>query len=816
MNGFLLKLLGARVDEAGQISGVNLTFAGGIAPGWVLLLLLVCGALTWWFYRKPDDGISRFRMYLMISLRVVFMLLLLLLLLRPMLTFSVEGNIRRSLVVLCDVSGSMAIKDPRTMDQDLRRAAIARNVADPAAGLQGSWDRSKAKSLEQISRVELMKSALKNERLKLLPRLAKEFDLHPYQMGIAAQEMARAALEPGPAGAPVLDDSWVDMLGTDSPQTAIGDAVRDVLSRKRGQPMAGILLMTDGANNSGISPREAAALSRQEGVPLYIYGVGITSPRDIIVANLFAPEVAFVKDEVVATVRVRSQGMSGQTAKVLLKLGGQTVDEKEITFTRDGETVVPMRFTPPEKGNFELQALVPPRTDETVKDNNSQAQPLRVIDDKIKVLLVEQYPRWEYQYLQAMLLRDRRMETKVLLFEGDQSITKGEKSPYLDRFPEKKEDLFKFDVIVFGDVDPKNLAPNQIENLGEFVTRFGGAFIMVAGKRFAPAAYRKTVIEKMLPVEFDSSPLEGVGETVAEKPVALDLTAAGRASPMFRLADTDAENAARWKGLPPVYWVARVARAKPAAEVFLVDPDPRKENRFGKMPVAALQRYGSGQVLYLGTDNTWRWRRNIGDAYYVAFWGQTIQRLAMQRMLGGSKRTQLSTDRQNVFTGEKVTVYARLFTTAFEPLTEPQVKALYALRNPPDGTTAPETEVLLRSVPEQTGVYRGEFTAPVAGAYKFQVDHDRETQLDFNVAEPRYELGETAMNEALLRDLAAASSGAFFREEDLSSLPEQISQKTMRVKSHKEVDLWSSWFYFLILLTVVTVEWILRKRSYLK
>src|SRR5437588_9791891 len=104
----------------------------------------------------------------------------------------------------------------------------------------------------------------------------------------------------------------------------------------------------------------------------------------------------------------------------------------------------------------------------------------------------------------------------------------------------------------------------------------------------------------MLSVELDAAPVEPSSvDGMAEKPVRLELTGAGRASPMLRLSDKDEENIALWKQLPPLYWVAKVARSKPAAEVLLVDPDPARETRFGKMPVIAVQKYGLGQVMFV-------------------------------------------------------------------------------------------------------------------------------------------------------------------------------------------------------------------------
>ncbi len=821
MSDLFLKLLGARVEDAVHIAGGSVSFRGGVNPGWVIFLLLVLGAMVYLMYRQSPAQLSPVRRYTLTALRIAFIGLVLMLLLRPVLALTVEGSVRRVLVMLIDGSASMQIKDPRLDPADQKRAGIAKGVLDPAKGLSQPLDQARARELEHVARIDEVKSALENDKLNLLPRLDREFDLSAFSFGQGVVEISsRKAEAPATNAAPgkrketvtVDQFTWVDRLSATNPVTAIGDAMREVMNRKRGQPLAGVLLVTDGANNSGSQPREIAGLLRQEGVPVYAFGVGITRPRDIIVGNLFAPDITFVKDEVPVMVRVRSQGLKGENAELVLKLGGQTVATKAITFTGDGEQVVPLRFIPQEQGEFDLEASIEPRPDEAVKDNNSRVQRLRVIDAKIKVLLVDQSPRWEFRYLQAMLLRDRRVELHCYLVEGDPGISRGDNTPYLPAFPSNKEELFKYDLVIFGDVDPKQITSAQLDNLNELVSRFGGALVMVAGKRFSPIAYRRTVMEKMLPVDFETPTLDSPQDPVAEKPIRLELTAAGRASQMLRLSDRDDENAALWKQLPPVYWVAKVSRPKPAAEVLLVDPDPAKESRFGKMPVIAVQQYGLGQVMFVGTDNTWRWRRNVGDLYYTTLWGQIAQRVSLQRLLGGSKRTQLTTERQNYMTGDRISVYARLYGAGFEPVQEPAIKGIYGLKT----GQGPRSEVTLRPIPEQPGLYRAEFVAGAPGNYQFFVEQDLNTPLDFSITEPKFELGETAMNEPLLRELASVTGGAFFREEDLHKLPDTISAKTERVRSPLEVELWTSPLYFLLLLGVVTVEWVVRKLSYLK
>jgi hypothetical protein len=809
MTDLLLRLLGAPLNDAVAVSESSFAFRGGVGMPWIVCAAVVFGVLTWWSYAKSPQALSTTRKTLLTALRLAFFALVLGLLLRPILALTIEGSIRRSLVVLVDDSTSMNIKDPRLDPADQKRAALARNALDPAKGLGQNLDPLRAKDHEQIARVEIVRGALKNPRLNLLPRLEKNFDLDAFTFGQGVAQLPQPETKTN-ASRKIDDYAWIEKLAPASPLTPVGDSLREVINRKRGQPLAGVVLVTDGANNSGSSPREAAAALRAEGVPLYIYGVGITSPRDIIVANIFAPDVTFVKDEVAVTVRVRSQGLSGQSARVKLQLNRTTVAEKEIQFGADGEQVVALGFTPLTQGEFDLTASIEPRPDETVAENNSATQRLKVVDSKIRVLLADQSPRWEFRYLQAMLLRDRRVDLKCFLVESDPAIARGTNSPYVDQFPAQREEIGKYDLVIFGDIDPRKLTPNQLETVSYFVSELGGSFVMLAGKKFSPHAYRRTVLDKMLPVEFDGVALTAT-EPVADKPVRLELTAAGRANLMMRLSDREAESEAVWKQLPPVYWVAKVSRPKPAAEVLLVDPDPGKESRFGKMPVVAMQQYGQGQVMYVGTDNTWRWRKNVGDLYYTTLWGQVAQRMAMLHVLGGSKRTRLSTDKKSYVTGERVLVFARLQTPGAEPLQEPSVKGLYGLR-----AGGPRTEVILRAAPDHPGLYRGEFLAPQAGPHQFFLEQDLNTPLDFLVTEPKFEFGETAMNEPLLRELAATTDGAFFREEDLFRLPDAIVAKTERVKSPLEVELWSSPLYFILMLLALTGEWVLRKMSHLK
>jgi hypothetical protein len=830
MYDFFLKLMGVPTEQVSKITDSRLRFRTDVEPTWIILAAIVLGVMVFLMYRKAAPDVSPFRKYVLATLRTVFLFLILLMLMRPVWAFVIESSIRRELVVMLDSSTSMKIEDPRSDTDDLKRVGIAKGVLDPAKGLNQTL--TQVPGLDKISRLDLIKTVLHSDKLNLMPRLAKDYNVDTFTFDNTVTQLPAGSFRQNATGegtqAPPPDapskSAWVDKLAAPGSQTAIGDALRSVVARKRGQPMAGVFLITDGANNSGSDPLAAAQLAKDARVPLFIYGVGITSPKNLTVGNIFAPEISFVKDDVPVTVRVKSQGVAN--ARVILKLvdsNGQEekVDEKEITFENDSEPAVALKFTPKVKGDFTLKAVVEP-TDpgvvELTKDDNETSQNLKVIDSKIKVLLIDQAPRWEFKYLAAQLIRDRRIDVKIFLVEASAGLSKSKDSPYLDKFPEDKKELFKYDLIVLGDVDPRVFSTGQLDGIEEFVAKFGGGLAVIAGKKNNPWGYRKTPIEKMLPIELEAG-AGGIGtgpggEEINDKPIKLELTAAGKRTPMLRLAADDATSERLWAKLPPVYWVAPVARAKPAAEVFLQDPSSNRSTRYGKMPVVAAQQYGMGQVMFVGTDNTWRWRKNKGDEQYVTLWGQVIQRLALPHLLGASKRTQLTLDKKEYVTNEKVNLYARLYTEAYTPITQEKVKG-YITDTGPDDPRA--KEIILRPLPDQPGMYRAEFNAPEKAApYKLFVELDRGTLVDLPVSEPKMEPGENALNKEALEALAKITGGKFLREEDLINLPDQIKAEEPKVKANLEVEFWTSPLYYALMLVIVASEWVIRKMVQLK
>lgn len=888
MNDLWLRLIGLPASgptAGGRVVETELVLGGGLFGGamWLWLLLtagLLAGVV--WLYRRESAELSRGRRWTLGALRGAVVVLLMLMLLQPTLRVTRETEVRRQLLVLLDRSQSMALVDQRVEPDDLVRAAIAAGLADPAGGVQQPLP-ADAETL-RLSRAELAVKALTDGRLRLLQRLAPAVDLRVMTFGRDLREAtahgderdARPERGSGGGDAPASGEG----LGRDAPSveravsavrslrpaddaTALGNALRDAMERTRGQPLAGVLLVTDGANNAGVSPVLSArrmagtrpgtrptdpsvtsgADTLSGGVPLLIYGVGVTRPRDLAVLTVTSPQTVFVDDDVAVTVRLRSGGLAGQSARLTLEADGLAVAAETLTLPSDGEMTATLRWRPASGGSrradVQLTARVEPLAGELTADNNAASTRVRVVDGRIRVLYVESRPRWEYKYVQAILLRDRRVEANFVLLDRSEPQAmpaSGDGGPMLPRFPETRDALFSYDVVILGDVDPATLSREQTAWIETHVSQFGGGLVLMAGRRNMPWRWAGTPLERLVPVEWTASrvgggrgadgPAVGSAGDASETPRRLTLTPAGRMSEMLRLADDDAGNLALWASLPPVYWTAAVGRARPGAEVLLVDDatplrrgdasgrpgvSPDGAADAGGTPVVAVQRYGAGTTLFIGTDNLWRWRRNVGDRHHARLWGQIVLRMALPHLLGESRRTQLSADRRQYAAGENVTVFARLYGPTFEPILRDRVTAV--LRRADD---AEQRTVDLRPVPEQPGLYRGESRVPSPGRWRLTVDTDDEAALDLDVTESRLEQLETALNEELLVELARITGGAFFREEDLHRLPERLAPRGDGLRTTYDAAVWASPLYFLLLIVLWSSEWGLRKGAGLK
>jgi len=784
----------------------------GLSPGWAVFLLALLGMAIWWLYRWGAPALSRSRRGLLAGLRVALVAVFLLLLVKPVLLLTLNEPVRERLLVLVDGTQSMEIKDRRTANPDLVRAAIAAGLAAPAAKADSSVPDG-IDAWRDVSRAKLLQALSANEKMDLWPRLQQKADLDFSSFGRETKKLGGIG-EPGEAITAADAGAFFARMKFAEDATALGDSLRQALDENRGQPIAGIFVLTDGASNTGTPPVEVADLAKQDGIPLYLYGVGIVGPKDVIVRDVAGPRGAFVKERAEFTVKVRAPGYNGQPAKIQLKADGKVVDEQQVTLNGDGETEYRLGYEPQEKAEVKIEASIAPLAGEVSTDNNVATTKVRVLDSKVKVLFVEQEPRWDFRYLLSTLQRDRTLEAKAVLIDGGADLADEPDSPFLKEFPGDRAELVSNEIIILGDVDPQALGEANMKLINEWVSELGGGLIFLAGPKQNPFHYAGTPLEPLLPVALDARLTAEQQAERSREPIPLKLTAAGEYSPLLRLADENLANRQIWNSFPGVRWTAPVAGARPTAQVFLADADPDHAVNGEPRPVIAQQNYGQGAVMYFGFDETYRWRSREGEKYYSKIWNQIIQNFALERQLGASARTQIKVDRTDYLVGDKVVISGKLYSQNFTPVKEAAVPGTLVFT----GSDAKEetSELRLVAVADQPGTYQAEFTAAKPGQYRFSTLMDPRALLKFSVSPPRLEMGETAMDASLLQAMAAASGGKFLREEDLHSLPDLLSSRGASVPTFKKREIFYSPWWMVLLVALGSAEWLLRRLWQLK
>src|SRR5690606_9976155 len=117
-------------------------------------------------------------------------------------------------------------------------------------------------------------------------------------------------------------------------------------------------------------------------------------------------------------------------------------------------------------------------------------------------------------------------------------------------------------------------------------------------------------------------------------------------------------------------WYQPVARLHPLGTALAVHPTATTVDLKTRQPLIAVRRYGKGEVVYVGFNETWRLRRKYGERYYRQFWGQMIHRLGLSHALGSQKRFIVRTDRQQYQADDKVVLTVEAYDANFEPLNE--------------------------------------------------------------------------------------------------------------------------------------------------
>jgi hypothetical protein len=791
MTSWLLRQLNITDEFVSHLGEAHLAFQHPLALTVGLVLLAPVAAYIFLRQKWNLPSVPPLLRLVLTATRVLILLLLVLVLGSPYLKIDHTSDRKPVVALLFDHSQSMQLRaGPFQSEDEYVRIAAA------AGYRSGSADDSETRrALNRISRAKLSQSVVQTAR-PLLEKLSQKYDV---QFWSFARELKQLGVNPA-------DPKLPEPPNPGGSHTQAGDAIARLMEDAAGRQVAGIILFSDGQNTGGRSPTEAAQACAAAGTPVYTVPVGSSERlQDVAIVDLFTTPLVSLNDTARVAVTIESHGFDRRPVKVELKDGEALLDSKDLVLRGQEQQQVELTFKATQPGGRYLTVHVPPQPEEAeeLRANNTDTAFVRVSEEKIKVLLVEGLPRWDFRFLKNALRRDNGIsgrtgkEVDIRLEAEWRRQAAAEQAKAL---PRSLDQLAEYQVVILGDVSPRMLDAGFIELLDKAVRERGLGLIVEAGPLSMPHRYGES-LHNLLPVRLrDGVP----GQYPRGIPsFRVELTPEGALHESMRFYDEPGRNQNAWSNMPPYYWCAAAERPAPGATVLAWNPI---QGPYGKLPLVAYHFAGKGKVMFVGTDSTWLWRRNVGDRFFYKFWGQAL-RFVARRDTRSEKKSWIEVRPIRAEPNEPAQIELMAFASDGSPRTEPT----QAVQIQGGGSA---TTIELIADPAVQGRYTGKFTPAAAGEYRVAFNPTGasdpvEARLRVSVAPE--ELRQPNVNRPALEQWAAASGGRMVELPELASIADSLQGEARRVEFHREASLWDNWLTLAILIFLYSLDVGLRR-----
>jgi uncharacterized membrane protein len=688
------------------------------------------------------------------GVRLALLAVVLLMLARPVLLISTVVPQENYLGVLLDDSRSMRIDDGAS------RAALVHDAfLAPESGLRNA--------------------------------LARRFRLRTYRF---SESTARLG-----------DGESLEFAGT---RTRLGAALESVRDELSSLPLTGLVVVTDGADQDPDALEDELLPLRAGGIPVFTVGVGSERfERDIELVRVEAPTTTLAGSAALAEVVVEHTGYEGRTVPLVVERDGRIVGRREVELGAEGSAVVQIDFETGESGPGTYRFRVPVQEGELVDRNNEREVGLTLRTGPQRILYFEGEPRHEVAFTRRAVADDAAIQLVVLQrTDAERYLRLGvdSASELAGGFPRTREELFTYRGIVLGSVEASHFTHDQLAMIEEFVTERGGGLLMLGGRNaLAEGGWAGTPVAAALPVVLDPAL---AADSLFHVEAAVSPSRAAATDPVTRMQE--GAPVIPWRELPGLTVYNRFGPAKPGATTLLA----AEAASLAGQPVLAHQRYGAGRAAVFAVQDAWLWQMHADippeDETHERLWRQLLRWLVS----GTPDRVMAALPAEGGAPGEALELSARVRDARFEPVNGATAVARI---------TAPSGEV--REVPlswtaTRDGEYAARFTPDEPGLHSVQVTARHEGGTTESVpavlrAGPSLdEYFGAGMRRAALERLAEETGGRFYTADAVGDLAEDLAYSTRGVTVVEERELWDLPAAFLVILVLISVEWMYRRR----
>ena len=645
-------------------------------------------------------------------------------------------------------------------------------------------------------RTEFVQQQLADPKSPLLEALSKRFVLRFFRFSSNADRLN------GPAD-----------LKYEGTATRLGQALDRARDELSGLPLAGLVMVTDGADTSEGTLDESLASLKARSIPVFPVGVGQDHfARDVQISRVETPRSTLKGTTLSVDVVLTQTGYGGQTVPLQVEDEGRIVSSQKVTMPADGQAAtVRVTFTATTAGARLFHFKVPTQDGEQVTQNNTRDALVEVSDRKEKVLYMEGEPRYEVKFIRRAVEDDLNVQVVLLLRTAEDKYWRGDvdkPEELVAGFPKTREELFAYRAIILGSIEAASFSPEQLRMLADYVSKRGGGLLMIGGRRaFAEGGWAGTPLAEVLPVDLDTGERSAPSDATW---LSIHPTRAGSTYPVTQLADTEQASNTKWSEMPELTSINTVpmASAKPGATVLLTGTDSRRQDHIA----LAYQRYGRGKVMVFPLQDSYLWKMDatvaVTDTTHSMFW----RRLLRWLVDGVPDPVSVTTSTDRVEPGEPMKVIAEVVDPAFVEVNDAQVIATVTS---PSGKTS---EVPMQWSVTRDGEYTGSFVPDEPGKYALKAVATRGQQdLGTGSMHARASAGDSeyfdaAMRSTLLNRIAEETGGHFFTPADSAKLPEAISYSGRGVTVVEERDLWDMPAILMLVLALVAAEWGFRRK----
>ena len=601
-------------------------------------------------------------------------------------------------------------------------------------------------------------------------------------------------------------------LAFNGSQTRLATALDGARQELAGLPLAGVVLVSDGADTTDASLTDALLALKAASLPVYTVGVGQDRlPKDIQVSRVNVPRTALKGTSLLVDAVITQTGYAGETVALDVEDEGRIVGSQEVRLPADGEpAAVRVRFTASDPGSRRIRFRISPKQGELVSQNNARDALIDVRDRREKILYFEGEPRFEYKFIKRAVADDSNLQIIGLQRTADNKFYRQEldnPEQLVAGFPRTREELFGYRGLILGSIEAGAFTGDQLRMIAEFVERRGGGLLVLGGGRsFSEGSWAGTPVADVLPVILER-PQRG-SEVPAVARLKVHPTRAGTAHAVTQLGATEEASATRWTTMPGVTSVNTLTAVKPGATILLSGTDERRREQI----VLAFQRYGRGKALVQPIQDSWLWQMHasmsVEDMTHENYWRQLMRWLVD----GVPEHVETHTNAERVEAGDTVTITAAVVDPTFVEINDARVVAKVT------GPKGP-TDVPLQWTGEKSGEYRGTFVAADDGLYSAQVDAARGDKplgtgtVQLRAAPGEAEYFDAAMQEARLRRIADETGGRFYTPATVGALPEDLRYSGRGITTVEERDLWHMPIVLVLLVGLVCAEWGYRRAA---